>query len=78
MNKSKKHTLNKSISDFKSIDAYFESLEIDTRAFNELSTPGKRTGCMGKTKQKWRVTDGIDYPVVTYKASDLKEVTTHE
>jgi len=78
MNKLKKYTLNKVIQEFESIDAYFENLEIDAREFKELSTPSKRTGCMGKTKQKWRVSDGIDYPVITYKASDLKEVTAHE
>lgn len=53
---------------------YLENLTIDEQLFKELSTPSnKRCGSRGKTKQAWRTTDGIKYPVTTYKASELKE-----
>lgn len=52
---------------------YLEKLTIDEHTFKQLSTPNKRGGTRGKTKQTWRTTDGIKYPVTTYKASELKD-----
>ncbi|RPJ94084.1 hypothetical protein CW357_17230 [Rummeliibacillus sp. TYF005] len=56
---------------------YLTKLKITKWDFKELSTQSKRTGSMGKTKPKWRESDGIDYPVITYNASELKGVTSH-
>ncbi|RXH52230.1 hypothetical protein D6T70_06810 [Kurthia gibsonii] len=78
MNKRKKYAENETEELLKNGAEYLEELEITERDFKNLSTPQKRTGSMGKTKAAWRVSDGIDYPVITYKASDLKEGLTHE
>ncbi len=78
MKKQNRCDINTSVQKFKNTEEFFESLEINKTDFGTLSTPNKLGGSRGKTKSQWRVTDGIEYPVTTYKASDLKYGTHDE
>lgn len=51
---------------------YLSNLRITKSSYEFLSTT-TRTNNSYKTKENWRTTDGVQYPVKTYKASDLKE-----
>ncbi|VEI06070.1 hypothetical protein [Kurthia zopfii] len=52
---------------------YLEDLHIGQNSYNYLSTPNGRTGNRGTTKQKWRITDGIDYPCIVFKPTKNEE-----
>ncbi|MEB7772439.1 hypothetical protein [Kurthia gibsonii] len=78
MKKQNRCDINTSVKQFKNTEEFFENLEINKTDFKTLSTPSKRGGTRGKTKQAWRTTDGNNYPVTTYKASELKEGTYDE
>lgn len=57
---------------------YLDELHIDQGTYNYLITSKGRTGNRGTTKFKWRDTDNIDYPVITYNISELEENSAHE
>lgn len=59
-------------------EEYLENLVIEKPLFTALSTPKMRGGNRGKTKSKWRESDGITYPCITYKLEDLEGETTND
>ncbi|MFD2868433.1 hypothetical protein ACFSY7_07965 [Kurthia populi] len=78
MKKQNRCNLNTLVERFENTEEFFKNLTINKEDFQTLSTPSKLGGSRGKTKAQWRVTDGIKYPVTTYKASELKEGTHDE